>query len=297
MFLPIMFMLASITISTDVDLPTKSKNAPENKIESFWAGSSIQAAKTEAQDRNVPIIMVILKDGDLVSQQWANQHLNDPKMRLALEENGVPVLVCLPDLEGNTHTKTNTETSSPNKEDDDCPLSGVSDCKDHQSSELWVEGLTIPQLLPAIFLLEGAEYKAIPIPQDLPFRGAQEVDKYLTERKPGTPPTRLQYTYLMTRLERAAKFDEEDKFEKGCAELSIALNLISNFSPRIKTTWEDRYHPYKGKGVQMLRRAKTAAKTNPLMAMKLLHRISKMMSGLPHGETARLLLAAMENKN
>ncbi|NCG12662.1 MAG: hypothetical protein GWP38_04890 [Planctomycetia bacterium] len=69
MFLPIMFMLASITISTDDDLPAKSKNAPENKIESFWAGSRIQAAKTEAEDRNVPLIMVILKDGDPVCQQ------------------------------------------------------------------------------------------------------------------------------------------------------------------------------------------------------------------------------------
>jgi glycerol uptake facilitator-like aquaporin len=60
-----------------------------------WAGSHLDEARQEAQDRRVPILLWVIRDGDSASQSWVDQRLIDPDFISTLEKESVPAIVCL----------------------------------------------------------------------------------------------------------------------------------------------------------------------------------------------------------
>ncbi|MGB1809751.1 MAG: hypothetical protein ACPHQT_05670 [Planctomycetota bacterium] len=253
----------------------------------YWAGSDMEKAKTEALQRKVPILLLIVRDDDPVSSSWSRQHLNDSAFLNALEKHGVPALACVPGPSGKIH-------SSLKEQSDSCPLDGCGNCKAHQGSTPLLENLTIPKLLPRIFSIDPATGEARAIPEDLPFRGAKALDSYLTARAETTPPSRRQYRFLLKHLERAREHSGYEDFEKGCQELVAAKRYLSFFGQEMTDLWNQAYAPYRGRGIQMIRKAKSALKTDRLMGARLLTRVAKMMADLPEGERARHLLNALQ---
>ncbi|MGB1397477.1 MAG: hypothetical protein ACPG7R_06510 [Planctomycetota bacterium] len=253
----------------------------------YWAGSNMEKAKTEALQRKVPILLLIVRDDDPVSSSWSRQHLNDSAFLNALEKHGVPALACVPGPSGKIH-------SSLKEQSDSCPLDGCGNCKAHQGSTPLLENLTIPKLLPRIFSIDPATGEARAIPEDLPFRGAKALDSYLTARAETTPPSRRQYRFLLKHLERAREHSGYEDFEKGCQELVAAKRYLSFFGQEMTDLWNQAYAPYRGRGIQMIRKAKSALKTDRLMGARLLTRVAKMMADLPEGERARHLLNALQ---
>jgi hypothetical protein len=262
--------------------PGKSKTDP-----GYWAGSDMKAAHAEARHRGVPFLLLIVRDGDPVCESWANQHLNDQAFRAVLAKHGVPAIACVPAKNGEVHQPT-PETS------DSCPLSGCLDCREHLGSESLLEGLPIPDLLPRLYLINPASEEARAFPEDLPFRGSEAIEKYLAERSEASPPTRTQYRFLLTHLERAREYDSYEEFEKGCQELAAAKRLLAFFGPELTDLWDQAYAPYRGRGIQMIRKAKNALKTNRVVGARMLTRVAKMMADLPEGERARHLLKALK---
>ncbi len=263
---------------------TAKNLSPETR---YWAGSNMEKAKTEALQRKVPILLLIVRDDDPVSSSWSRQHLNDSAFLNALEKHGVPALACVPGPSGKIH-------SSLKEQSDSCPLDGCGNCKAHQGSTPLLENLTIPKLLPRIFSIDPATGEARAIPEDLPFRGAKALDSYLTARAETTPPSRRQYRFLLKHLERAREHSGYEDFEKGCQELVAAKRYLSFFGQEMTDLWNQAYAPYRGRGIQMIRKAKSALKTDRLMGARLLTRVAKMMADLPEGERARHLLNALQ---
>ena len=282
----------------DGPLPNKGTQSKETQgVEStaknlsvdtgYWAGSDMEKAKTEALQRKVPILLLIVRDDDPVSSSWSRQHLNDSAFLTALEKHGVPALACVPGPSGKIH-------SSIDDQSDSCPLDGCGNCKAHQGSTPLLENLTIPQLLPRIFSIDPATDEVRAIPEDLPFRGAKALDSYLAGRTEITPPTRREYRFLLKHLDRAREYGGYDDFEKGCQELVAAKRYLSLFGQEMTDLWNQAYAPYRGRGIQMIRKAKHALKTNRMLGARLLTRVAKMMADLPEGERARHLLNALQ---
>ncbi len=277
----------------DGPLPNKETQGVESTAKNlsaetrYWAGSDMEKAKTEALQRKVPILLLIVRDDDPVSSSWSRQHLNDSAFLNALEKHGVPALACVPGPSGKIH-------SSLKEQSDSCPLDGCGNCKAHQGSTPLLENLTIPKLLPRIFSIDPATGEARAIPEDLPFRGAKALDSYLTARAETTPPSRRQYRFLLKHLERAREHSGYEDFEKGCQELVAAKRYLSFFGQEMTDLWNQAYAPYRGRGIQMIRKAKSALKTDRLMGARLLTRVAKMMADLPEGERARHLLNALQ---
>ncbi|MBA4683576.1 MAG: hypothetical protein H2076_01090 [Planctomycetes bacterium] len=282
----------------DGSLPNKETQSKETQsVEStannlsadtrYWAGSDMEKAKTEALHRKVPILLLIVRDDDPVSSSWSRQHLNDSAFLTALEKHGVPALACVPGPSGKIH-------SSLEEQSDSCPLDGCGNCKAHQGSTPLLENLTIPKLLPRIFSIDPATGEARAIPEDLPFRGSKALDSYLAGRTETTPPTRREYRFLLKHLDRAREYSGYEEFEKGCQELVAAKRYLSLFGQEMTGLWDQAYAPYRGRGIQMIRKAKHALKTNRMLGARLLTRVAKMMAGLPEGERARHLLSALQ---
>ncbi len=253
----------------------------------YWAGSDMEKAKTEALQRKVPILLLIVRDADPVSSSWSRQHLNDSAFLKALEKHGVPALACVPGPSGKIHSSTEDQNDS-------CPLAGCENCKAHQGSTPLLKNLTIPKLLPRIFSIDPATGEARAIPEDLPFRGAKALDSYLAGRTETTPPTRREYRFLLKHIDRAREYSGYEEFEKGCQELVAAKRYLSLFGQEMTDLWDQAYAPYRGRGIQMIRKAKYALKTDRMLGARLLTRVAKMMAHLPEGERARHLLNALQ---
>ncbi|MAJ29299.1 hypothetical protein CBD41_07745 [bacterium TMED181] len=266
---------------------TTPKSAPATD---YWAGSDMEAAQKEAQRRSVPILLLIVRDGDPICDSWAQQHLEDPAFLKALETHGVPALACITDQKNELHKPVSSETDS-------CPLHGCKNCLEHQGSETLIKDLPIPRLLPRIYLIDRLSGESRALPEDLPFRGAKALSEYLDKRTEENPPTRIQYRFLQKHLERAVEYNGYEDFEKGCQELAAAKRLLPIFGQEMADQWDLGYAPYRGRGIQMIRKAKEALKTNRIMGTRMLTRVAKIMAGLPEGERARHLLNALQPKN
>ena len=256
----------------------------------YWAGQNLQEARKEARNRRVPLILVVLRDGDPVCKSWAGQHLNDKDFLNTLEKYGVPALVSLPDTNGQAHKPSESN-------EDSCPIAGCEKCKDHSESEVLSKGVPIPQLLPRIYLQDPDSKETRTIPEDLPFRGAKALTEYFQKRSKESQPTRTQYRFLLKHLKRAQEYNDYENFEKGCQELAAAKRLLPLFGQEMTDQWDVDYAPYRGRGIQMIRKAKEALKTNRILGARMLTRIAKTMAGLPEGERARHLLNALKPSN
>lgn len=262
--------------------PVKAKSEP-----GYWAGSDLEAAKKEALQRGVPILLVVIRDEDPVSTSWSKQHLKDKAFLNTLAKHGVPALACQPAKNKEIHSPIESET-------DTCPLAGCQHCDEHLGSDSLLENLTIPNLLPRIFSIEPISGEVRTIPEDIPFRGAKALENHLASQTENSPPSRIQYRFLLKHLQRAVEYDGYEDFEKGCQELVGAKRLLPLFGPEMTALWDQAYAPYRGRGIQMIRKAKAALKTDRTMGARLLTRVAKMMADLPEGERARHLLNALK---
>jgi len=288
--------MSLMTQSSQVEDPSQSPPnpalAPYVKLSPpegrFWVGADLNAAWIESKDRGTPIIAIVLRDGDPICDSWTQQHLIDPAFRKVLEKHGVPALISLPGSNGKIHEPKQVE------DDQECPIAGFEKCDQHSTGEVLIKDLPLPTLLPMIYLIDEDPKKSIPIPQEIPFRGAPALEEYLSKSSKDKKPNRTQYRFLLKHLDRAWEYDQQDEFEKGCRELVAAKRLLPLFSPRLQEVWDQAYAPYRGMGIQMIRRSKAAMKTNHLMGMRMLTRVAKTMADLPEGERARHMLNAYQ---
>ncbi len=254
-----------------------------------WVGDRIVEARQEARDRRVPILLWVLRDGDPASEAWGNQRLIDPEFISTLEKESVPAIVWLKSKDGTRHGEEQVRDSEESPPRFRCPLLRGCRCLQHLGSEKLLEGIDLPDLLPAAFLLDP-DGKVSALSEKVPFQGTEELILALAEHQKGPRSTRLNLEFIEIRLERAVSNFTQRETKNGAAELSEIERQLHRFGPRVRQQWLEACQPYLAYGNQMLRQAKKMRATNPARRLFMLKKIAEELGGLPPGKKAMLLL-------
>ena len=254
-----------------------------------WVGDRIAEARQEALDRRVPILLWVLRDGDPASEAWGNQRLIDPDFISTLEKETVPAIVWLESREGKRHGEERIRDSEESPPRIRCPFLRGCRCQQHIGSEKLLEGIELPELLPAALVL-GPDGKLSALPEKVPFQGTESLIHALAEHRKGPRSTRLNLEFIEIRLERAVSNFAIREMKNGAAELSEIERQLHRFGPRIRQRWLVACQPYLAYGNQMLRQAKKMRSSDPVRRLLMLKRIVQELGGLPPGKKARLLI-------
>lgn len=255
-----------------------------------WTGNRIDAARQEAEDRQVPILLWILRDKEPASEAWASQKILDKSYIELLEQETVPAIVWLAGKDGIRHSEERVRDSRDAKPRWRCPLLRTCRCEDHNDSEKLLKGIDIPDLLPAAFFISHQGELIGQLAQEVPFQDTEDLKKALNARAAPVRATRLNLQFIEIHLERADKHFTDGEHTKGSRELVRAKRILDKFGPRLHTRWEQSCRPYLGYGKQMLLRARKIGRIDPARRIKLLLSISEELSGLPPGDTAVAML-------
>ncbi len=251
-----------------------------------WAGSRLDEAHQEAQDRRVPILLWVIRDGDPASQSWADQRLIDPNFISTLERETVPAIVCLAAIDGQRHSQQLVRDDEQSPPRSRCPHLRSSSCQEHLGSETLLKDIELPRLFPAAFLISSSG-KVTAVPQEIPFQGTEELVLYLSGQRQGKRSTRLNLEYLKIRLERARTCFESTEIRSGRMALVHVESQLDQFGPQIRSEWEMVSQPYLAYGKQMLRQAKQIGRTDAKRRLLMLRRLVQELEGLPPATTAQ----------
>lgn len=255
-----------------------------------WAGDKLEEARQEASDRNVPILLWILRDGEAASEAWAAQKILDETYLKVLEDETVPAVVWLPATDETRHQEERVRDSKEAQPRWRCPLLRICRCSEHTGSEKLLQGIEIPGLLPAAFFFSGEGEVLDQLPKEIPFTDTDSLLDFLIEKRAPARATRLNLEFFQIHIERASNDYENGDYKKGSAELVAAKRYLGKLGPRMETSWDDACRPYLGYGKRMLRRAKHIGRIDPGKRITLLKSIAQMLAGLPPGDTAGHLL-------
>ncbi len=254
-----------------------------------WVGDRIVEARQEAQDRRVPILMWVLRDGDPASEAWGNQRLIDPDFISTLEKETVPAIIWLAAKDGTRHGEEQVRDSEKSTPRIRCPFLRGCRCQQHIGSEKLLDGIELPDLLPAAFLLDP-DGKVSVLSEKVPFQGTEGLIDALAEHRKGPRSTRLNLEFIEIRLARAVSNYTQREMKNGAAELSEIERQLHRFGPRIRQRWLVACQPYLAYGNQMLREAKKMRSSDPVRRLLMLKRIAQELGGLAPGKKAMLLI-------
>ncbi|MBT7640846.1 MAG: hypothetical protein HN598_10230 [Planctomycetes bacterium] len=251
-----------------------------------WAGSHLDEARQEAQDRRVPILLWVIRDGDSASQSWVDQRLIDPDFISTLEKESVPAIVCLEAIDGQRHSPERVRDDEKSPPRTRCPHLRSCSCQGHLGSEPLLKGIELPHLFPAAFLISSSG-KITAVPPEIPFQGTDRLILYLSGQRQGKRSTRLNLDFLKIRLERARTCFESRQIKFGRLELVYIESQLDMFGPQIRSKWEKACQPYLAYGKQMLRQAKLIGRTDANRRLLMLKRLVQELEGLPPATTAQ----------
>jgi len=254
-----------------------------------WAGGQIDEAMQEAEDRKVPLLLWVLRDGDPASEAWAQQRILDPQFISTMIDESVPAIVWLPAKDGTRHTSERVRDSKEKAPRIRCPQLLTCDCQQHLASEVLLEKIEVPDLLPAAFLIT-AKGEVTKLADEIPFQGAIELGIAVREIDGTERSTRLQLEFIEIRLERAVSRFKKREIKLGRAEVVEIQRQLPKFGPRIHRLHEAAARPYLAYGKQMLRQAKILRRTDPARGLLMLRRIVEDLEGLPPATTANALI-------
>ncbi|HIC21809.1 MAG TPA: hypothetical protein EYO84_00165 [Planctomycetes bacterium] len=255
-----------------------------------WAGDRLVEAQQEARDRRVAILLWILRDGEPASEAWASNRILDQNYLKVLEEESVPAIVWLPALDGTRHQEERIRDSEEAKPRWRCPVLRNCRCEEHTGSEMLLQGVELPELLPAALFFSGDGELLGQLDKEIPFQDTESLLEALIEKRAPSRATRLNLEFFEIHLERASKHYENGEYARGSAELVAAKRYFEKLGPRMKTRWDETCRPYLGYGTRLLNRAKQIGRVDRSRRINLLRIIAKELAGLPPGQTAALLL-------
>jgi len=251
-----------------------------------WAGNRLDEARQEAQDRRVPILLWVIRDGDSASQSWVDQRLIDPDFISTLERESVPAIVCLKATDGPRHSPERIRDDEKSPPRSRCPLLRSCSCQGHLGSEPLLKDIELPHLFPAAFLISSSG-KVTAVPQEIPFQGTEGLILYLSGQQQGKRSTRLNLKFLKIRLERARTCFESREIKLGRLELVHIESQLDQFGPQIRSDWKKACQPYLAYGKQLLRQAKRIGRTDANRRLLMLKRLVQELEGLPPATTAQ----------
>ncbi len=254
-----------------------------------WAGGQIDEALQEAEDRKVSVLLWVLRDGDPASEAWVQQRILDPQFISTLVDESVPAIVWLPAKDGTRHTPEQVRDSKEEAPRIRCPRLLTCDCQQHLASEVLLDKIDVPDLLPAAILI-SPKGEVTKLADEIPFQGASELSIAMREINGTERATRLNLEYIEIRLERAVSRFKAREIKLGRAEVVEVQRLLPIFGPRIHQLHEAAVRPYLAYGKQMLRQAKILRRTDPGRGLLMLRRIVEDLEGLPPATTAKTLI-------
>ncbi|MGE4618491.1 MAG: hypothetical protein AAEJ04_01635 [Planctomycetota bacterium] len=255
-----------------------------------WLGDRFIEAQREAEDRQVNILLWVLRDEDPASEGWASQRLLDRDFLRVLENETVPAIVWLPARSGQKHSSEQIRDSKESKPRWRCPRLKIVNCSEHTGSEKLLENITIPELLPAAFLLSPTGELIKQIKKEVPFQDYKALSKALKEQQSANRATRTNLNFFKIHIKRASDYFENGEFSLGSRELVAAKRTLSKFGPRVSEEWNQAARPYLGYGTRLLLRAKQIGRVDASRRIVLLRTIAEELAGLAPGQTAASLL-------
>ncbi len=255
-----------------------------------WSVALSESARQEATDRQVPIILWVLRDKDPASEAWASQKILDKKYIETLEQETVPAVAWLPALDGSKHTEERVRNDIDAEPHIRCPRLRSCRCKQHIDNEDLLKGFDIPDLLPAAFVVDPDAESLRQLAPELPFQDVDKLKLHFEASRNPERATRLHLEFMEIHLQRAEKYFAEAEYAKGSRELVAAKRNLHRFGPRLHARWDEVCKPYLGYGKRMLYRAKQMGRIDPTRRIQLLRSITEELSGLPPGDTALALL-------
>jgi hypothetical protein len=255
-----------------------------------WLGDRFAVAEQEAEDRQVNILLLVLRDGDPASEAWGSQKMLDRDFIDILENETVPAIVWLPAKSGQKHQSEQVRDSKDSDPRWRCPRLKLVDCDEHTGSEKLLEKISIPDLLPAAFLFSPAGELIEQIKKEVPFQDSKELLKVLKQQRSPERATRTNLKFFKIHMKRASEYFGNGQHTLGRRELVVARYSLDKFGPRITEVWNQTARPYLGYGKQLLRRAKQIGRQDPNRRIILLRTVAEELAGLAPGQTAESLL-------
>ena len=267
-----------------------SAEIPNQRYPIAWR-KNMRLAQKEAQERNVPLFIVVMRDADRISEAtraslWPNREYAE-----LIDDECVPIVILLPPGNGEPpHAET---PADPEKGvEAHCPLVPGQRCADHIAMTLrvkrdWRAGLGA---LPERRLI-SADGVVLAEPKDLPpgmsaehFRAAlPKVREALGERR----ATRVQHRFALVRLERMAEKISVREYRDASLDLRALKRDEAQLSAPILARANAFEQEIRKEAQRLLERARTLEEKNPNAAKQLYKVISEDFPGVPEGAIAQ----------
>ena len=272
-----------------------AKDLPGLGARVSWRGDWLKA-RAEARERNVPIFLVVHRDGDQICEGSRAALWNQRELAQFVDSECVPVALILPPNEG---TKPHLEIC---ESEDRLTLAHCSvipnlRCEDHQSLLLAVDERFRQgtEKLPERWLLNWneeilAEPNQLPPGMDIGHLKDAIAD---ARRELGTRRlTCIEYRHSLIRLDRIERSIQIREYRTASLELQAVKRLFQVLPDRLIERANKLRSEVRTEAQRLTKRAQTYEEKSPIASLQIYKSIFKMFPGIEEGEAAGEKLAA-----
>ncbi len=265
-------------------LPLTIHDLPRDRDPIYWR-SDWQKASIEAKERNVPIYLVVMRDGDALCDMTRESLWTNREYRGVVDDECVPVIVILPpDGDGRPHSEIPADPeggSSPR-----CSVVPTLRCAQHDdlTGRIPLEWRGATGMLPERRLLdaEGSELvgpEALPPGMGTPHLtiAARKARESLGERR----ATRIQYRFALVRLARIREGLELSEYQGPSLDLNSAKRDFDSLPATLVAHFAHAEGELRARALKYLSRGDAIAETEPAAARRIYKRVYDEFPGMP----------------
>ncbi len=267
---------------------------PNQRYPIAWR-KNMRLAQEEARVRNVPILLVVLRDGDRICEATRSSLWPQREYAEAVDDECVPIVIVLPPASGDPpHEEIAADPAKGTEAH--CPVVPGQRCAEHIAMTLRVkrEWRVGDGALPERRFI-SAEGVVLAEPKDLPpgmnvdrFRAAlPAVREALGERR----TTRIQYRFALVRLDRMAKKVADREYKEACLDLRAIRREEASLPTPILERANEIEALIRTEAKRHLERARKIEETSSAGAMQIYKMIFNEFPGMPEAEIAQKKLS------
>ncbi len=259
-----------------------------------WRRNWIKA-RVEARERNVPIYLVVHRDGDRICEGSRAALWNLREFAQFIDAECVPVALILPPAAG---TKPHREIAESEDRLTLARCSIIPDlrCEDHESLLLAVDERFRQGTgkLPERWLINWNEKILIEpnlLPPGMDLSHLQEAIAYSRSELGPRRLTCIEYRHSLIRLDRIERSIQVREFRTASLELQAVKRLFQVLPNRLIERANKLRSEIRSEAQRLTKRAKTYEEKSPIAALQIYKSIFKMFPGIEEGIAAGQKLA------